>query len=395
MKSSKLLLLTVLATFSATMYSCETEGIESRELVLELPTAPYSYAMGQKDELPTLGRVLFYDVRLSANNSVSCASCHKQAIAFTDNRRFSLGFQNERTPRNSMPIQNIVSSSSLGGVIDSLGFGQIKPGNTIGGDMLIEPGNFFPGFPISQPTALFWDGRERDLPTMVMEPIKNHIEMGVNNLDALATKVGELPEYQNLFASAFDDGAISKEHIASALSAFLVSIKSNQSRFDLSLRGESQLTALEQFGKNLFFDKYDCNSCHQLQQAFNGYQLAGGDGMADIGLDENPSDEGVFRKSGLESDKGKFKIPSLRNIALTAPYMHDGRFNTLEDVIDHYSEGIENSDNLDVRLRSGDGSARKFNIPASDKRAIVAFLHSMTDPHMIGDPRFSNPFKVK
>src|SRR5688572_30315779 len=120
MKSSKLLLLTVLASFLVIMYSCETEGIESRESVLELPTTPYSYQMGQKDELPTLGRVLFYDVRLSANNSVSCASCHKQAIAFTDNRRFSLGFQNERTPRNSMPIQNIVSSASLGGVIDSL-----------------------------------------------------------------------------------------------------------------------------------------------------------------------------------------------------------------------------------------------------------------------------------
>jgi cytochrome c peroxidase len=390
MKSSKLLLLTVLASFSATMYSCETEGIESLESVLELPTTPYSYQMGQKDELPTLGRVLFYDVRLSANNSVSCASCHKQAIAFTDNRRFSLGFQNERTPRNSMPIQNIVSSASLGGVIDSLGFGSNKPGNGIG----FEPGSGF-FFPISQPTALFWDGRQHDLPTMVMEPIQNHIEMGVNNLDALASKVGELPEYQNLFVAAFDDGAISKEHIASALSAFLVSIKSNQSRFDLSLTGQTQLTGLEQFGKNLFFDTYDCNSCHQLQQAFNGYQLGGGDGMADIGLDENPTDEGVFRKSGLESDKGKFKIPSLRNIALTAPYMHDGRFNTLEDVIDHYSEGIENSDNLDVRLLSADGSTKKFNIPAGDKRAIVAFLHSMTDPHMIGDPKFSNPFKVK
>ena len=388
MKATKFLFLMVLAAFSATMYSCETESLENRELVLELPTTPYSYAMGQKDELPTLGRVLFYDVRLSANNSVSCASCHKQAIAFTDNKKFSLGFQNERTPRNSMPIQNIVSSAFLGGVIDSTGFGGIKPGNGIG----IEPGFFFP---ISQPTALFWDGRQHDLPTMVMEPIQNHIEMGVNSLEALATKVGEVPEYQNLFAAAFEDGAISKENIASALSAFLVSIKSNQSRFDLSLMGQGQLTALERVGQELFFDKYDCNSCHQLQQAFNGYQLAGGDGMADIGLDESPTDEGVFRKSGLGSDKGKFKIPSLRNIALTAPYMHDGRFNTLEEVVDHYSEGIEDSENLDVRLRSTDGSAKKFNIPAGDKRAIVAFLHSMTDPHMIGDPKFSNPFKIK
>lgn len=303
MKSIKFLFLAVLAAFSVTMYSCETQGIESRESILELPTTPFEYQMGSKDELPTLGRVLFYDVRLSANNSVSCASCHKQAIAFTDNRRFSLGFQNKLTTRNSMPIQNIVSSAFTGGVIDSLGFGGIRPGE--GGRISSDP-IFFPGFPIAQPTALFWDGRNHDLPSMVMEPIQNHIEMGVNNLDALAAKVAAIEEYQTLFSSAFDDGVVSKEHIANALSAFLVSIKSNQSRFDGSLTGATQLTALEQFGKELFFDKYDCNSCHQLQAPFNGYQLAGDGGMADIGLDVNPVDGGVFRVTGNTSDIGKF-----------------------------------------------------------------------------------------
>jgi cytochrome c peroxidase len=391
MKSIKLLFFAVLAAFSVTLYSCETEGIESMESVLVLPSAPYAYGMGAKDELPTLGRVLFYDKRLSANNSVSCASCHKQAIAFTDNRRFSLGFQNKQTTRNSMPIQNIVSSAFLGGSIDSLGFGN-NPGGVI-----IEPGGGFidPGFFFVQPTALFWDGRNHDLPNMVMEPIQNHIEMGVNNLDALAEKVAAIDEYQTLFAAAFDNGVISKEHIANALSAFLISIKSNQSRFDAALNGNASLTALEQFGQSLFFDKYDCNSCHQLQAPFNGYQLAGDGGMADIGLDEEPVDGGVFRVTGNTFDKGKFKIPSLRNIGLTAPYMHDGRFETLEDVIDHYSEGIETSDNLDTRLRNPDGSAKKFQIPSTEKRAIVAFLHTMTDPHLVSDPKFSNPFKVK
>lgn len=392
MKAIKFLFLAVLGAFSATLYSCETNEIETREMVLDLPATPYAYQMGEKDELPTLGRVLFYDVRLSANNSVSCASCHKQAIAFTDNRRFSLGFQNKLTTRNSMPIQNIVSNTFLGGPIDSLGFGEGKPGRPIidGGGIIIEP-----GFPFAQPTALFWDGRNRDLPSMVMEPIQNHIEMGVNNLDGLAAKVAAIEEYKHLFATAFEDGVISKEHIASALSAFLVSIRSNQSRFDESLTNNASLTPLEQFGKGLFFDKYDCNSCHQLQTPFNGYQLAGDDGMVDIGLEANPVDEGVARVTGNATDKGKFKIPSLRNIALTAPYMHDGRFETLEEVIDHYSEGIEESENLDPRLRNQDGSARKFNIPKTEKRAIVAFLNSMTDPHMIGDPKFSNPFKLK
>lgn len=386
MKSTKTLSVIVLAVFSATIYSCETETVESKALVLDLPAVPYTYNMGAKDELPTLGRVLFYDKRMSANNSVSCASCHKQAIAFTDNRRFSLGFQNKLTGRNSMPIQNIVSNrfGFNGGIIDSLS--------------IVEPGGGIirPGLPFVQSTALFWDGRQHDLPTMVIEPIQNHIEMGINNLDALAAKLAALPEYPDLFSKAFADGSVSKENIAMALSAFLVSIKSDQSRFDESLRkSETTLTPLEQVGKALFFEKYDCNSCHQLQQPFNGYQLAGDGGMADIGLDKNPTDEGVQRVTQQVRDAGKFKIPSLRNIGLTAPYMHDGRFETLEEVMEHYSEGIEDSPNLDVRLRDTDGSAKQFNIPKADQRAIIAFLHSMTDVKMTRDPRFSNPFKAQ
>lgn len=392
MKSIKTLFLAALTAFSVVMYSCETQDVVSKEPVLQLPATPYSYQMGSKDELPTLGRVLFYDVKLSANNSVSCASCHKQGLAFADNRKFSFGFENKLTARNSMPIQNIVTSTFFGGgvVVDSLGFvGGPKPGFPTG-DGIVGP-----DFPFFQPTALFWDGRQHDLPTMVMEPIQNHIEMGVNSLDALAEKISNINYYQPLFTAAFDDGQISKANIARALSAFLVSIRSNQSRFDESLMGQTQLSGLEQLGKDLFFDKYDCNSCHQLQQPFNGYQLAGDGGMADIGLDEQPSDPGVFRVSGNQSDKGKFKIPSLRNVALTAPYMHDGRFETLDDVLDHYSEGIEDSENLDTRLRNASGSPKQFNIPAVEKRAIIAFLHSMTDPHMIGDEKFSNPFKIQ
>jgi cytochrome c peroxidase len=151
-------------------------------------------------------------------------------------------------------------------------------------------------------------------------------------------------------------------------------------------------------GKDLFFDKYDCNSCHQLQAPFNGYQLAGDGqfgGFANIGLDETPTDPGVFKVSGNPADEGKFKIPSLRNVALTAPYMHDGRFETLEDVLGHYSENIEETENLDSRLRAADGSAVQFHIPGAEKRAIIAFLNSMTDYQMINDPKFSNPFKSK
>ncbi len=370
MKAIKFSFFALVILTGQTFYSCVTEDFKSKETVLDLPAQPFSYFMGAKDELPTLGRVLFYDPRLSANNSVSCSSCHKQALAFSDNRRFSLGFQNKFTLRNSMPIQNIVSGmfNPGGGGIDSTSL---------------------------QPTALFWDGRQHDLQTMVMEPIQNHIEMGVNDLNQLAGKVASISQYQPLFTAAFDGGQITPDNIAIALSAFLVSIRSNQSRFDASLLGSGELTTLEVFGKDLFFDKYNCNSCHQLQQPFNGYQLAGEGGLADIGLDKNPQDEGAFRSTGNSSDKGKFKIPSLRNIALTAPYMHDGRFNTLQEVIDHYSTEIETSENLDDRLRDANGSARKFNISDSESKAMIAFLNSMTDPHMVGDLKFSNPFRLK
>jgi cytochrome c peroxidase len=400
MKKSAILILILL--LGVTFYACQTEDVKSGEVVLNLPVTPYNYFVGDNDNLPTLGRVLFYDPRLSVNNSVSCSSCHKQALAFADRADFSLGFENKITGRNSMPIQNIVADNFFfgGGIIDSIGFGGIEPadgfiGRPIGptSNLIINPGGL-----IIQPTALFWDGRQHSLETMVMEPIQNHIEMGTSNLNDLAVKLSQIEEYQSLFANAFTDEQVTPERIAKALSAFLVSIQSNHSKFDQTLTGQATLNGLEQVGKDLFFDKYDCNSCHQLQAPFNGYQLAGvGEfgGFADIGLDEYPADPGVFKVSGNPEDAGKFKIPSLRNVALTAPYMHDGRLKTLEDVLDHYSENIEPSENLDNRLRTSDGAAVQFRIPSSEKRAIIAFLNSMTDYQMINDPKFSNPFKTK
>jgi cytochrome c peroxidase len=396
----KLLLGVIVAAATLVIYSCQTEELLSQEVVLDLPSTPYTYNVGDNDHLPTLGRVLFYDPRLSTNNSVSCSSCHKQELAFADRADFSLGFENKLTGRNSMPIQNIVASTFFGnGGVDSLGFGGgiVEPGgNGKPGNDIIDPG-FGPIFGF-QPTALFWDGRQHSLQTMVMEPIKNHIEMGTTNFENLAVKLSQIPDYQVLFANAFEDDAVNPENIAKALSAFLVSIRSDNSKFDMSLRGEAQLNGLEQFGKDLFFDTYDCNSCHNLDSPFNGYQAAGPGlfgGFSNIGLEDKPSDPGLRQVTGNPADEGKFKIPSLRNIALTAPYMHDGRLETLEDVLEHYSENIKDTENLDPRLQSTDGSARQFHIPDHEKRAIIAFMNSMTDYKMIADPRFSNPFRVR
>jgi cytochrome c peroxidase len=339
----------------------------------------YQYNVGVNSDIPILGRVLFYDQALSINNSISCASCHKQALAFADNNRFSRGFENRLTSRNSMPIQNLQSVSFQNDsvvVIDFLPFVSIQP--------------------------LFWDGRETDLEQMVMRPIVNHVEMGITDVDKLAEKLSSIPYYTNLFESAYGAPDVTPQKIANALSWFIRSITSANTRLDKSQfspgRGSTnqavQLTPLEQLGQQVFNDKYECNSCHQVQNPHGYLQLDAGV-FATIGLDPVYVDNGLGANTKSSNANGMFKIPSLRNIMLTAPYMHDGRFNTLEEVIDHYSEGIANHPNLDQRLKDSQGNALRLNITSNEKNAIIAFLNTLTDYEMISDPKFSNPFKAK
>lgn len=394
MKAIKLLSLVCILSLAA----CDPfEMGNKNEMVLDLPEVPFSYNVsGTSDHLPTLGRVLFYDPRLSVNNTVSCASCHKQALAFSDNTAFSRGFENRITPRNSMPIQNIISTlfKADNSVIDP------SSSDSLTIDTNPDIGAYLPGVFVSpdffaQPTKLFWDGRENDLAIMVTRPIINHIEMGISNLDVLAQKLSTLKEYNALFTNAFGNQEITKEKIATGLSAFLLSIRSNQSKFDKSVNftinnsftnnipeAGSQLSAIEELGRQLFFNKFTCNSCHE------------SNGFADIGLDANPKDMGMSSITGISAQAGMFKIPSLRNVELTAPYMHDGRFKTLEEVLQHYSHGIANSTNLDERLRVN-GNAKQMNMSDAEIKAIVAFLTTLTDYEMITDPKLSNPFKAQ
>lgn len=345
--------------------SCTIEETPIQTVKVDLPAVPYTYATGT--DVPTLGRVLFYDRKLSLNNSVACASCHKQNLAFADNVRFSEGFENKLTHRNSMPIQNIIS-----------GFG--------GDSSLIDP---MPGF---LQTFLFWDGRERDLKTMVMKPIINHVEMGFTDLSKLEEKLAREPYYESLFTNAFGDKTITEERIAIAISAFVQSITSNETKFDKQMKINQPLSGIEQKGRELFISIYDCNSCHQIQSP-HGYIHAGT--FANIGLEQSYQDNGLGDVTKNSFDNGKFKIPSLRNVALTAPYMHDGRFETLDDVMEHYSHGIENHPNLDPRLRTPTGAPRVMEIPEGDKAAIIAFLNTLTDYNMITDQKFSDPFKIQ
>ncbi len=386
MKSLVYFLVSTVLVFG--LLSCETELPQaSQTLVLDLPATPYSYKQNPGDSFriindnkATLGRVLFYDRQLSINNSLACASCHKQNLAFSDNARFSKGFGSKLTTRNSMPIQDLGFSNTF------IGFDVNRP-NTSSSPTAM-PGTF-----INFPTSLFWDGREKVLSEMVLRPVVNHVEMGINDLSALEQKLANISYYPSLFDKAFGNSEITTAKVADALAAFLGTISATNTKLDKVNRNEATFTPLELKGQQLFFTKYDCNSCHQVGTP-NGHIFAGT--FANIGLDENDSDEGVARVTKNSSDIGKFKIPSLRNVALTAPYMHDGRFETLEEVIDHYSDGMEDNPNLDPRLReAATGKPRVMNISAEEKNAIIAFLHTLTDHTMISDVRFSDPFKIK
>jgi cytochrome c peroxidase len=346
-------LLTVAGLFVLAACDNEPEAL-TETTYLDLPKTPYSYAAGSSD-VATLGRVLFYDNNLSVNNSMSCASCHKQTLAFSDGVQFSKGFENVLTKRNSMPIQNLSSG-------------------------------FFGS------TVLFWDGRENNLNEMVLKPVVNHVEMGIDDLDELSAKLSTIPYYQELFTKAYGSPTVNEQKIADALATFLRNIESKSTKLDRSRMGEAELNATEMYGQKLFFETYDCNACHQVQDP-SGYIEAGT--FANIGLEEVYQDPGLEEVTKNPADAGKFKIPSLRNVVLTAPYMHDGRFQTLEDVLDFYSEEIQENENLDERLQDEHGAARRFSIPDEDKKAMIAFLNTLTDEQMISDPRFSNPFKTK
>lgn len=362
----------IILVTAAGFFSCNKDDCNSIKpvtSVLGLPETPYQYNSSfGSNQLATLGRVLFYDNHLSVNNSIACASCHKQSLAFSDSKNLSSGFGNQLTKRNSLPIQNLGSNSfSFGIAFNSV--------------------------------ALFWDGREKFLSTMVLKPIVNHVEMGMGDLTSIVNKVKGAPYYNQLFMDAFNSSDVDIDKIARALSSFVSSISSSNTRFDNSNRGITQLNALETQGKALFFDTYNCNSCHQTQVITGGYQQGGGNGtevgFVNIGLDVNYSDNGLGALNGNSADNGRFKIPSLRNISLTGPYMHDGRFGTLDQVLEHYSHNIKNHPNLDTRLKGTNSLPKEMNISAQDKTALIAFLNSLTDFSMITDPKFSNPFKIQ
>ena len=353
------------------------ETIENQSTdVIDLPNDLYNYAnpslpnyfttgpVAQIDNTPannpvtntgaTLGRVLFYDVSLSANNTKSCASCHIQANAFSDPERLSEGFDGGATGRNSMGLANA---------------------------RYYDNGRFF------------WDERAATLEEQVLLPIQDPVEMGLT-LEELVTKIQARDYYEPLFSDAFGNGNVTSDRIARALSQFVRSMVSYQSRFDQGLAAVNgdedddfpNFTELENLGKDLFFSgRTQCSNCHETA-TFSGDQARNN------GLDAQLTDLGVGGVNGNNNDNGEFKVNSLRNIAATSPYMHDGRFTSLREVVEFYNTGIQNSPNLDNRLRVRGGMVRRMNLNNNEINALVAFMNTLTDEIFLTDVKFSDPF---
>jgi cytochrome c peroxidase len=320
-----------------------------------------------KNEVATLGRVLFYDKKMSINNTVACGNCHLQSKAFSDVGSVSTGFKTTKTTRNSMAITNPALTNNL-----------------------------------------FWDSRSRSLQEMVLKPVQNHIEMGMEDLSFLVGKLQKTDYYPALFKKAFGTEGVSEQNINTALMQFLASMVTHNSKFDTGLKTKfANFNGLELSGKDLFMsERLACTKCHTGanfslgdDQSFDNPYGSGGSGTfsnntfipggaagtANIGLNM------VYKDNGR--GEGKFKIPSLRNIELTTPYMHDGRFVTLEQVVEHYNSGVQAHPSLDANLKDNTGQPRQLNLTTIEKTALVAFLKTLTDNVYTTDVKYSDPFK--
>ncbi|MEP0711362.1 cytochrome c peroxidase [Algoriphagus sp.] len=311
-----------------------------------------------------LGRMLFYEKKLSADGSISCGSCHQQQNAFSDGNQFSFGVNNTQGDMNSMALSNL-----------------------------------------HWQTKFFWNGRASTLEAQAIVPIEDVREMNLPIAEAV-NRLQADARYPSLFESAFGTDAITPGLIGKALAQFERTLISANSKFDAWIRNEVELTPEEKLGLELFFTHPDpklqlrggnCSDCHI------GFLIAGDpngfSGFHNNGLDaEEKLSSGLMNVTANPFDQGKFKAPSLRNIALTGPYMHDGRFQSLEEVLDHYNDHIQNSTTLDVLILEAsnevpDGSdAVKLHLSDEEKKAIVAFLHTLTDQDFITNSKFSNPF---
>lgn len=297
-----------------------------------------------------LGRFLFYDGILSRTNVIGCGTCHQQQSAFTHHgHELSHGVDDRLGVRNSPAIQNMAWNPSF-----------------------------------------FWDGGVHDLDLVPFNPIENPVEMDEKVLNVLE-KLRQTPDpsakmpvnYPKMFKDAFGTEEINSERMMKALSQFMMTMVSANSKYDYYRGGDQQaLNALEKQGM-LLFEK-NCSSCHE-GVLFTDHSFRN-NGLKPM----RNNDQGRFAITGDPADEHKFKVPSLRNVGLTAPYMHDGRYHTLEEVLDHYTDNVQNLATLDPLLIQGNGKTG-INLTQADKQALIAFLKTLSDDQFIREAKLSDP----
>jgi cytochrome c peroxidase len=318
------------------------------------PTAASASATVLTAQKIALGRMLFYEKKLSSNLTQACAGCHRQEHAFTDTSQFSVGAEGDLGDRQAMAIFNMAWNSN--------------------------------GF--------FWDGRAQELHDQATQPIQNPVEMN-ETIEGVIAKLSVDQSYKDQFIRAYGDNGITEVRMGEALEQFMFTFISNDSKYDRFLAGTASLTQSEQRGRQLFFTEYneffpnesgaDCAHCH------GGINFEN-DQYMNNGLDNEASfhDLGRFDATNNTADRAKFKVPSLRNIEMTPPYMHDGRFQTLEEVVEHYNSGVRPSSTLDPALDATRTTGLMLN--EQDKEDLVAFLKTLTDLTYLNNPDFSTPF---
>lgn len=302
-----------------------------------------------------LGRMLFYEKQMSKDGSMSCSSCHRQADAFTDTSKFSEGVRGKLGGRQAMAVFNMAWNEN----------------------------------------EFFWDGRSHLLRDQSLKPVEDSLEMD-ESVTNVIVKLNSDQNYKDQFVRAFGSSEITKERMQLALEQFMNSIVSVDSKYDRYLRGTTTLDSNEERGRVLFFAEYnpsfpnlsgaDCQHCHSGRNFENDKYLNNA-----LDADADMQDDGRMKVTGSSSDRGKFKVTSLRNIAKTPPYMHDGRFNTLEEVVDHYNAGMKNSSTIDAALIYPLNNGG-LQLSTQDKSDLVAFLKTLTDEVLLTNPEYSDPF---
>ena len=360
MKLKSIILIVLLATVF--LASCKDDDNEPQGIVQD--ATPYEMSIGGfpvpniavdnqlTEQGVELGRMLFYEKMLSADGTQACASCHFQQFAFTDSARFSTGIRGEKSGRHAMSVFNMAWNEN----------------------------------------QFFWDGRADLLRHQSLLPIQDELEMD-ESLENVVAKLSESQIYKNQFVRVFGSDEVTSEKVSLALEQFMNSITSTNSKYDEFLKDSTVFTASEKRGFKLFNTEYnpffpelsgaDCQHCHSGLNFEN-------DKYMNNGLDATFADEGRGNVTQDPADNGKFKVTSLRNIALTAPYMHDGRFNTLEEVVEHYNSGIIASPTLDPALEQT--REKGLFLTEQDKKDLVAFMKTLTDKELTTNPKYSSPF---